>query len=315
LEPLVASIPVKLVEDTARELMARAAIDIPADYRDGVRLARDREGNRLARFVLEQMLENWEIASADRRPMCADTGLPRYYVKLGNEAVVEGGLVALERALRRATADATQAIPLRPNRVHPLTRADRNDNVGIHAPEVTYSVEPGGDWIDVTTVHKGGLFGSDFRMLFPGDGLAGIKRFFVDTLIESGKRGLACQPAIVGVGIGGAKDTCVRLGKEAACLRTVGSRNPDPAAAALEAELTELGNYIGIGAMGFAGTSLVVATHVEVAFTHTGGMPVGIHQFCLSSRRATARIHPDGRVGFRTDPMWFTDYYRREGIE
>ena len=311
----MASIPVKLVEDTARELMARAAIDIPADYRDGVRLARDREGNQLARFVLEQMLENWEIASADRRPMCADTGLPRYYVKLGNEAVVEGGLVALERALRRATADATQAIPLRPNRVHPLTRADRNDNVGIHAPEVTYSVEPGGDWIDVTTVHTGGLFGSDFRMLFPGDGLAGIKRFFVDTLIESGKRGLACQPAIVGVGIGGAKDTCVRLGKEAACLRTVGSRNPDPAAAALEAELTELGNYIGIGAMGFAGTSMVVATHVELAYTHTGGMPVGIHQFCLSSRRATARIHSDGRVDFRADPGWFTDYYRREGIE
>ena len=311
----MASVPVKLVEDTARELMARAAIDIPADYRDGVRLARDREGNRLARFVLEQMLENWEIASADRRPMCADTGLPRYYVKLGNEAVVEGGLVALERALRRATADATQAIPLRPNRVHPLTRADRNDNVGIHAPEVTYSVEPGGDWIDVTTVHKGGLFGSDFRMLFPGDGVAGIKRFFVDTLIESGKRGLACQPAIVGVGIGGAKDTCVRLGKEAACLRTVGSRNPDPAAAALEAELTELGNYIGIGAMGFAGTSMVVGTHVELAYTHTGGMPVGIHQFCLSSRRATARIHSGGRVDFRADPEWFTDYYRREGIE
>ncbi len=308
-------IPGKLVEDTARELMARAAIDIPADYREGVRLAKEREGNRLARFVLEQMLENWDIATADRRPMCAGTGLPRYYVKLGNEAVVEGGLVALERALRRATADATRSIPLRPNRVHPLTRADRNDNVGIHAPEVTYSVEPGGDWIDVTTVHKGGLFGSDFRMLFPGDGVAGIKRFFVDTLIESGKRGLACQPAIVGVGIGGSKDTCVRLGKEAACLRTVGSRNPDPAAAELEAELTALGNYIGIGAMGFAGTSMVVATHVELAYTHTGGMPVGIHQFCLSSRRATARIHLDGRVEFRADPEWFTDYYRREGIE
>jgi L(+)-tartrate dehydratase alpha subunit len=308
-------IPVKVVEDTARELMARAAIDIPADYRAGVRLARDREQNRLARFVLDQMLENWEIASADRRPMCADTGLPRYYVRLGNEASVEGGLVALERALRKATADATQTIPLRPNRVHPLSREDRNDNVGIHAPEITYAVEPAADWIDVTTVHKGGLFGSDYRMLFPGDGVPGIKRFFLDTLIESGKRGLACQPAIVGVGIGGAKDTCVRLGKEAACLRTVGSRNPDPAAAALEAELTALGNYIGIGAMGFAGTSLVVATHVELAYTHTGGMPVGIHQFCLSSRRATARIHAGGRVEFRSEPGWFTDYYRRAGIE
>ena len=85
---------------------------------------------------------------------------------------------------------------------------------------------------------------------------------------------------------------------------------------ALEDELTALGNYIGIGAMGFAGTSMVVATHVELAYTHTGGMPVGIHQFCLSSRRATARIHPGRPRGVpRAIPGWFTDYYRREGIE
>jgi L(+)-tartrate dehydratase alpha subunit len=258
---------------------------------------------------------NWDIATADRRPMCADTGLPRYYVRAGNEALVEGGFVALERALRRATADATASIPLRPNRVHPLTRFDPNNNVGMHAPEVTYAFEPGADWIDLTAVHKGGLFGSDYRMLFPADGIPGLKRFFVDTLVQSGKRGLACQPAIVGVGIGGSKDTCVRLGKEAACLRAVGSRNPDPEIAGLEEELTALGNYIGIGAMGFAGTSMVVATHVEVAYAHTGGMPVGIHQFCLSSRRATARIHPGGGVEFRSDPRWFTDYYRRSGVE
>src|SRR5712692_8213773 len=308
------TIPLKLVEDTARELMARAAIDIPADYREGVRLARERERNRLARLVLTEMERNWDVATAERRPMCADTGLPRYYVKAGNEAVVEGGFVALERALRRATADATASVPLRPNRVHPLSRADHDNNVGVHAPEVTYTFEPHADSLDLTTVHKGGLFGSDYRMLFPADGVGGLKRFFLDTLIEHGRRGLSCQPAIVGVGIGGSKDTCVGLGKEAACLRTVGSRNPDPALAALEDELTALGNHVGIGAMGFAGTSLVVATHVEVAATHTGGMPVGIHQFCLSSRRATARIHPDGRVEFRDDPGWFTDYYRREGI-
>src|SRR5437867_4498950 len=213
-------ISIKLVEDTARELMARAAIDIPADYREGVRRARDREQNRIARFVLTEMDRNSDLATAERRPVCADTGLPRCHGRAGN-----------------------------------------------------------------------------------------------DTLVQFGKRGLACQPAIVGLGIGGSKDTCVRLGKEAACLRAVGSRNPDPAIAALEDELTALGNYIGIGAMGFAGTSLVVATHVEVAFSHTGGMPVGLHSFCLSSRRATARIHPDGRVEFRSDPMWFTDYYRREGVE
>jgi L(+)-tartrate dehydratase alpha subunit len=309
------SIPAKLLEDTARELTARAAIDIPPDFRQGIVRARDAEANRLPRFVLTQMLANWDLATSTRRPMCADTGLPRYYVRAGNEARIEGGFVALERALRRATADATATVPLRPNRVHPLTRVDHDNNVGIHAPEVTYAFEPGADWIDVTTVHKGGLFGSDWRMLFPADGIPGIKRFFLDTLIESGKRGLACQPAIIGIGVGGAKDTCMRLAKEAACLRIVGSRNPDPLVAALEDELTALGNHVGIGAMGFAGTSMVVATHVEVAFSHTGGMPVGMHSFCLSSRRATARVHPDGRVEFRSDPQWFTDYYRREGIE
>jgi L(+)-tartrate dehydratase alpha subunit len=309
------TIPAKLIEDTARELMARAAIDIPPDYREGVRQARDREHSRLARFVLTEMLANWELATTDRRPMCADTGLPRYYVRVGNEVGIEGGFVALERALRRATAEATAAIPLRPNRVHPLTRADHNNNVGIHAPEITYAFEPGRDFLDLTTVHKGGLFGTDYRMLFPADGVGGLKRFFVDTLVEFGRRGLACQPAIVGIGLGGAKDTCMRLGKEAACLRVVGSRNPDPEVARLEDELTALGNHIGVGAMGFAGTSLVVATHIEVAYTHTGGFPVGLHAFCLSSRRATARIHPDGRVEFRTDPQWFTDYYRRTGVE
>ena len=308
-------IPLSSIQRIAEDLMAKAAIEIPDDYLAGLRKCADIEKGDLSAFVIQAMLENYEAAKEDRRAMCGDTGVPRWYVKIGNEARVEGGPVALEAALRRATAKATHDVPLRPNRVHPLTRADHNNNVGAHAPEVTYAFEPDADWIDVTTVHKGGLFGSDFRMLFPGDGVAGIKRFFVDTLIESGKRGLACQPAIVGVGIGGAKDTCVRLGKEAACLRTVGSRNPDPAAAALEEELTALGNYIGIGAMGFAGTSMVVATHVELAYTHTGGMPIGIHQFCLSSRRATARLHPDGRVEFRGDPDWFTDYYRRSGIE
>src|SRR5262245_58986734 len=106
--------------------MARAAIDIPADYRAGVAAARERERNRLARFVLTEMERNWDIATADRRPMCANTGLPRFYVRAGNEAVVEGGFVALERALRRATAEATAAIPLRPNRGHPLARLARD---------------------------------------------------------------------------------------------------------------------------------------------------------------------------------------------
>lgn len=308
-------IPTRAVGDAALEIMHRAAIEIPRDYRDGVGKMAEVEENELARFVLEAMLENWEAAEADRRPMCADTGLPRFFVKAGNEAALEGGFVALEGALRRATAEATRTIPLRPNRVHPLSRVDSNDNVGIGAPEIDYSFEPDADWIDLTAVHKGGLFGTDYRMLFPGDGPDGIKRFFLDTLIEFGRRGLACQPAIVGVGLGGSKDVAMTLGKQAACLRVVGEPNPDPEIAALEGELKELGNAIGMGPMGFAGRSMVVDCHVEVAYTHTGGMPVSVHSFCLSSRRAVARINADGSVTHRTNPEWFTPYMRRPGIE
>ena len=303
------------IQDAALAITRQAAIRIPDDYRNGIRNIRETEQNSLSCFVLDTMIDNWDIAVADQRPMCADTGLPRYYVKFGNEVSIEGGFVALERALRRATAEATQTIPLRPNRVHPLTREDFNNNVGARAPEIEYSVEPDADWLDITTVHKGGLFGTDYRMLFPGDGWDGVKKMFLDTMIQFGRRGLACQPAIVGVGVGGSKDACMVLGKQAACLRVVGDRHPDPKIAELEDELKELGNQIGMGPMGFVGNSMVVDCHIEVAHTHTGGMPVSIHSFCLSSRRAVVRINSNGDTEFRTDPQWFTPYHRREELE
>jgi L(+)-tartrate dehydratase alpha subunit len=303
------------LERAALTLMEKAAIEIPDDYLSGLKQAASVEDGDLSSFVLQAMLENYEVAKADRRAMCADTGVPRWFVKFGNEARIEGGPVALEAALRRATAKATHDLPLRPNRVHPLWRTDHDNNVGINAPEIEYSFEPDGDWIDITAVHKGGLFGTDYRMLFPGDGIAGIKRFYLDTLVAFGKRGLACQPAIIGIGLGGSKDVSMTLGKQAACLRTVGDRNPDEKIAALEQEFIELGNSIGMGAMGFVGKSMVVDCHIEVGYCHTGGMPMSVHAFCLSSRRATARIGADGRVEYRTDPHWFTPYMRRESVE
>jgi len=212
----------------------------------------------------------------------------------------------IERPVAVGESDATKLLGV---------LIEHNNNVGINAPEIEWSFEPDVDWIDITTVHKGGLFGSDYRMLFPGDGIDGIKRFFLDTLVAFGKRGLACQPAIVGVGLGGSKDITMVLGKQAACLRTVGDRNPDEKIAELELELKDIGNNIGMGPMGFVGSSMVVDCHIEVGYTHTGGMPMSVHTFCLSSRRATARIHADGTVALRTDPKWFTPYMRRESIE
>ena len=308
-------IPINLIQSTAETLMNKAAIEIPEDYLTGLKQAAETEDGDLSSFVLQAMLDNYEAAKEDRRAMCGDTGVPRWFVKLGNEAQVEGGMIALEAALRRATASATNGVPLRPNRVHPLWRTDHDNNVGIGAPEIEYGFEPDGAWIDLITVHKGGLFGTDYRMLFPSDGIQGIKRFYLDSLMAFGKRGLACQPAIIGIGLGGSKDICMTLGKRASVLRTVGSRNSDPRIAEMEDEFKELGNSIGMGAMGFVGKNMVIDCNIEVGYCHTGGMPMSVHAFCLSSRRAVARIYADGRVEHRTDPNWFTDDQRRETVE
>ena len=273
--------------ETARELNVKAAIEIPKDVQQKVEQLTAEETNQHSRYVLGKILENYDTAIKERRPMCADTGLPRYYAKIGNNAMIEGGMVGLEKSLRQATADTTASIPLRPNRVHPFSRKDYNNNVGLHAPNVDYSFEPDADWMDITVVHKGGLFGGDYRMLFPADGIPGLKRFFLDTFAEFLRRGMSCQPAVIGIGVGGTKDTCVRLSKEAACLRIVGDRNPDPEIAKLERELIELGNRSGFGPMGFPGNSAVLDIHIEAAHAHTGGMPVGIQQFCYAQRRKT----------------------------
>lgn len=308
-------ITLEAIKSTAATLMKKAAIEIPEDYHTALKGAAKTEDGELASFVLQAMLENYEAAKEDRCAMCGDTGVPRWFVKMGNEALIEGGPVALEAALRQVTAETTQSIPLRPNRVHPLWRTDYNNNVGIGAPEIEYGFEPGGDWIDLTTVHKGGLFGTDYRMLFPSDGIEGIKRFYLDSLVAFGKRGLSCQPAIIGIGLGGSKDICMTLGKRAACLRVVGSRNPDKKIAAMEDEFKNLGNSIGMGAMGFVGKNMVIDCNIEVGFCHTGGMPMSVHAFCLSSRRAVGRIYSNGRVEYRTDPDWFTPYQRRESVD
>ncbi len=160
-------ISIDVVERTAEILMKKAAVEIPEDYHAGLKKAAVEEEGDLSNFVLEAMLENYAAAKEDGRAMCGDTGCPRWYVKMGNDATIEGGPVALEEALRRATANATHSVPLRPNRVHPLWRTDHDNNIGIGAPEIEYGFEPGGDWIDLVTVHKGGLFGTDYRMLFP----------------------------------------------------------------------------------------------------------------------------------------------------
>jgi L(+)-tartrate dehydratase alpha subunit len=308
-------ITIATLDEVAFELNRRAAIAVPLDAKEAHKQAAERESNTLARYVLNSVVENAELAVLDQRPMCGDTGLPRYYVKAGNAAQIEGGFAALEHSLRAAVARATQEVKLRSNRVHPLTRRNPGNNVGVFAPNIDYRFEPEGEWIEITAVHKGGLFGSDYRMLFPGDGVPGIKRFVIDTIASFHRRGMACPPAIVGVGIGGTKDQCFTLSKEACQLRPVGDRHPDPVVAQLEDELHELCNSTQMGVMGLKSDTAVIDVHCEIAYTHTGGTPVAVSELCTAVRRATARVYNDGRVTFLDAPDWFTPYMRREGVQ
>ena len=202
-------IPISALERTANELMAKAAIEIPG--RLPGRACGAAPIPRRAISPPSSSRPCWRTTKPPRRTAAPCAATPACRAGTSRSATRRGSRAdrsALEAALRRATAAATHEVPLRPNRVHPLWRTDHNNNVGINAPEIEYAFHPDADWIDLTTVHKGGLFGSDYRMLFPGDGIDGIKRFYLDTLIAFGKRGLACQPAIVGVGLGGSKDIC-----------------------------------------------------------------------------------------------------------
>ena len=300
------------LESIAAELNRRAAIATPLDARMALEAAHQRETNPLAKFALQAIVENAEVAVLESRPMCADTGLPRYYVKVGNDASMPGGFIALERALRVGVERATYDVRLRSNRVHPLTRRNPGNNVGVFAPNIDYRFEPDDSGLEITAVHKGGLFGSDYRMLFPGDGIDGIKRFVVDTVASFHRRGLSCPPVIIGVGIGGTKDQSFTLSKEAATLRIVGDRHPDEHVARLEAELLELTNSTMIGIMGLRSETPVLDVHCEIAYAHTGGTPVAVSELCTAVRRATVRIENDGRVEYREDPRWFSAYMRRE---
>ena len=269
------------------------------------------EDGDLSAFVLQAMLENWEAAKEDRRPMCADTGVPRWYVKAGNEASLEGRLRSARAALSRATAQGHQRRPAAAEPGASLVAPDHDNNVGMNAPEIEYTASSlEADWLDITTVHKGGLFGTDYRMLFPGDGIDGIKRFFLDTLVAFGKRGLACQPAIVGIGLAAPRTPAwCWASRRPACARSATAtrirRSPK-----LELELKELGNSIGMGADGFR------------RFLHGGRLPhrggytatpAACRCRCTPSacRRAAPwrALTPTARSRTAPTRNWFTPYH------
>lgn len=306
----------EIIESAAYEAHRLAATTLPPDVRAAFAKMYDREQNDLPKQVMGAIVENFQIAEEDQRPICADVGVPRMYVIVGNDICLEGGFVGFERAVRQATARVTRDLAMRSNRCHPLNRSNPGNNVGLFAPNIEYHFEPDANWIELVAVHKGGAFGSDFRMMVDGDGINGVKKGVLDAVAEFGRRGLTCPPVLMGVGIGGNKDQAFSIAKQAAQLRPIGDRHPDPEVAQLEDELFDLVNSLGLGAMGYVGTGgYATDVHVEIAYTHSALTPLGIHQLCQAARRGVVRVYDDGRMERRAAPSWFSAYSRRLGVE
>jgi len=281
----------KVVEDTAVELLRIAATEYPKEYvKELEKLMKETKGE-VGRSQMVSILEDVALARKESWPMCQDTGLVAFMVKLGDEFPLRS---SLKEVLVNATRRATKEIPLRPNAVDML-KGNTNDNVcDPHVPILYVELIPGKN-LELTAMPKGG--GSSnvaaHRMLKPGLGMKGVKNFVIEALAAAGS--LGCPPYFVGVGVGASEDYCMVLAKKA-LLKPFKVRNTDPKIAAIEEELLTKANELGIGAMGLGEGPTALDLHIEMAARHPASLPVGVVISCWALRHAKATISADGKV-------------------
>ncbi len=285
------SIDLELIEETAKLLYIRALKILPDDIKLGFAKLTQSESNTTARTILATMRENIVVAERTNNLLCQDTGIPIYNVVIGRHVELDG--VALKAAIRRGCARATREHPLRSSVVHPITRQNEQNSCGHLVPVINLDFDDREETLRIEMIPKGSGSenGSFLKMCIPADGIAGVKTFVVDRVIEAG--GKVCPPTIVGVGVGGTSDLCMHLAKIAST-RPLGSICSDPEGATLEAELGLAVNSLGIGPQGLGGDSTAFAVHVEIAATHITMNPVAVNIQCHSARRALAVITPTG---------------------
>ena len=279
------------VEEAAKELYIRALKQLPPDIKRGFDRLAAAEGDAGARGVLGTMIRNIAVAEQTDNLLCQDTGIPIYNVVIGRGVEVDG--FGLKEAIRRGCERSTREHSFRSSVVHPTTRRNEQTSCGRGVPVIHFDFSGKAETLEIEMVPKGS--GSEnnswLRMAIPAEGVAAVKTFVIDCVLDAG--GKTCPPTIVGVGVGGTADLCVHLAKVAAT-RPLGSRCEDPEGAKLEAELAEAVNSLGVGPQGLGGDSTAFAVHVETAATHITMNPVAVNMQCHSARRARATLTPRG---------------------
>lgn len=269
------------LEDVVFNLLKASNTKLPSDVGWALEAAAGWESDQTAYSQLGAIMDNVRKAEFLSRPMCQDTGIPVFYVKGRFDPSIIG---EIERGLARATKE----IPLRPNTVDPLTRENYGNNLGEGMP-IVHFYPTDDDFIEITVMPKGAGSENMTRlvMLNPSDGVEGVKKTIIDTVLEAGGR--PCPPGIVGVGIGGTSEKCISMAKEA-LLTPVGEDNPDPVLREMEEDIFVKINESGLGPMGLGGRTTALGVRIKKAACHTASLPVAVSIGCWANRRATARI-------------------------
>lgn len=277
------NIDAKVIEDTVARLCIEANLRLPPDVINAIERAEKAEPWDGAKRILSLLGDNVRIASEKTLPVCQDTGMACVFVELGQDVHIDGDFEeAVNNGVRRGYGEGY----LRKSVVcDPLRRVNTGDNT----PALLTVKLTRGDKMRITVMPKG--FGSEnmsaLKMLKPADGVEGVKNFVLETVEKAGAN--PCPPIIVGVGIGGSFDKAAYLAKHA-LLRPVDEPNPDEYYAALERELMDKINALGIGPQGFGGKTTVLAVLIEAMPTHVAGLPVAVNISCHATRRASASL-------------------------
>ena len=277
-------IEVSQITDVVERLCMEANEHLPEDVKCAIRNCRACEDGEIAKGVLDNIIENFEIADNECVPICQDTGMAVVFAEVGQDVHIEGG--SLTDAINKGVHDGYVEGYLRKSVVNdPFIRENTKDNT----PAVIHYSIVSGENIKLTVAPKG--FGSENMsrvfMLKPADGMEGAVNAIVSAVQEAGPN--ACPPVVVGVGIGGTFEKAALMAKQA-LTRPVGTHSELPSIKAMEEEVLEKVNNLGIGAAGLGGTVTALAVNINTYPTHIAGLPVAVNMCCHVNRHAVRTL-------------------------
>lgn len=275
--------------DQITETVARLAIEathyLPEDVEGAIRQARQTERNPLGVQIIDEILENADIARTRMLPLCQDTGTGVVMVEIGQDVHITGAYVidAINEGIRRGYGEGflRKSIAARP--------FSARTNTGDNTPGVIHTDIVPGDKVHISFMPKGGGCEnmSRYQNFLPGMGKQAVIDFVCETIDMSG--GNPCPPLVIGVGIGGTAEKAMTMAKHS-LFRKIGQRNEDGEVAQLEAELLDAVNALGVGPQAVGGSTTALDVFVETYPTHITALPVAVNVQCHSARTKQAII-------------------------